>query len=85
MTRADIIGKLRALIQNTKIQSAKVLEATEATAFADLGFDSLAMLDLVWEVEDAFGIQIDDSELVELKTVGQLLDLIEKKATAAAT
>ena len=48
----------------------------------DLGIDSLSQVDVVMEVEQAFSIEIDDETLAEMKTVGQLLEVICQRATA---
>ena len=47
--------------------------------FKDLGIDSLDLVDLVFELEEEIGVQFEDDELLELKTVKDLLDLIAKK------
>ena len=48
-------------------------------AFKDLGIDSLDLVDLVFELEEEIGVQFEDEELLELKTIQDLLTLIEKK------
>jgi len=44
----------------------------------DLGCDSLTMLEAVFMVENLFGIDIDDRDLVRLKTLDDLRDLLRK-------
>lgn len=46
------------------------------STFADLGLDSLDVVDLVMVFEDEFGVQIELSE--EIKTVGDVSELIAK-------
>ena len=46
----------------------------------DLGLDSLAVLELLMIIEDAFEISIDDEEASKLTTIGQLADLINQKS-----
>lgn len=43
----------------------------------DLGADSLDSVEIVMELEDQFGIEINDDELDEIRTVGQLVKAIE--------
>lgn len=50
----------------------------EARLIEDLGADSLDAVDLNMAIEDAFGVEIPDSGLAELKTVGDLVSHIEK-------
>lgn len=81
LTRDEINSRLRTLLEQTKKGAAAgaVVEVTDQTAFVDLRFDSLALMELAYEVEEAFHLTIADEELAALKTVGQLVDLIEAK------
>lgn len=54
-------------------------ELTVDMVFKDLGIDSLDLVDLVFELEEEIGVQFEDEELLELKTIQDLLTLIEKK------
>ena len=44
----------------------------------DAGIDSLEMMELIVEVEEQLNIQLPDDKLLELKTAGELLDLIKE-------
>ncbi len=48
---------------------------------ADLGLDSLSMIDVACAAEDAFGIRIPDEDLERFGTVGDAVHYIER-ATA---
>ena len=54
----------------------------ESTEVAELGIDSLAMLDLIYDVQQEFGIEFDPQELVRVRTVGQLAAFIEERMDA---
>ncbi|WP_350342876.1 acyl carrier protein [Proteinivorax tanatarense] len=54
-------------------------EITKETSFEDMGVDSLDIFQLVVELEEAFEIEIDDSEAASMKTVGDAVDFVEKK------
>lgn len=45
----------------------------------DFELDSMQHVSLVMALEDNFGIEIDDEELAEISTVGDLVALIETK------
>ena len=49
----------------------------------DLDIDSLSMVEIATMAEDKFGVAVPDSELSKLKTVGDVVDFIEKAGVAA--
>ncbi len=51
----------------------------EASLSDDLGIDSLSAVELSLELESNFGIRIEDEELANLKTVQDIIDIIESK------
>ncbi|MDH5490724.1 MAG: phosphopantetheine-binding protein [Myxococcales bacterium] len=51
----------------------------EASVISSLGVDSLAMLEIVGEMEKSLEIQIPDDQLVGIETVKNLLDLLERR------
>jgi acyl carrier protein len=52
----------------------------------DLGLDSMAVIELLYRIEEAFDIQIPDQDLVGLTTVGHVITYVDKRLgfTAAA-
>ncbi len=53
----------------------------------DLGLDSMAVIELLYRIEEAFDLQIPDQDLVGLTTVGHVVNYVGKrlgKAAAAA-
>lgn len=50
---------------------------TEESSFKDMEVDSLDMVEIVMEIEDAFGITID--EAAEIQTVGDIIKLIQEQ------
>lgn len=49
-------------------------EITESTKFSDLGIDSLDIVELLMDVEDEFGVNIEPDQ--SLATVGDLMKKI---------
>lgn len=43
---------------------------------ADLGADSLDLVEVLMTLEDEFAVSIPDEALAEIKTVGQIVDFI---------
>ena len=52
---------------------------TKDTSFEELALDFLDVVQIVMAIEEAFDIEIDDDDVENLKTVGQLLDYIEAR------
>lgn len=51
-----------------------------STSFIDdLGADSIDLLELVLAFEDEFGIEIDEDDIKDIKTVGDIVEYIENK------
>lgn len=48
----------------------------------DLGLDSLTMVEIVLVVEDAIGMGIDNDEIQQLRTLGDIKEFIRRKITA---
>lgn len=48
----------------------------EAQLQADLGADSLAAAELMMALEEATGVSIDDEEMPNMKTVGNIMDYL---------
>jgi acyl carrier protein len=49
---------------------------------ADLGYDSMDMIDLIYDIELEFEVYISEEELEKVRTVKQLVDLIDYKYKA---
>ena len=48
----------------------------------DLGLDSVAIIELLFEIEDRFKIQIPDQDLPGLSTVGSVADYVQQRLIA---
>ncbi len=54
---------------------------TDPTAFADIGVDSLALLEFALRLEDVFDVELPEEEVVELATIGALVDALVAKTS----
>ena len=45
----------------------------------DLGLDSMAVIELLYKIEEAFDLQIPDQDLVGLSTVGAVIQYVEHR------
>lgn len=53
-------------------------EFTESTNLTDLGLSSLQISDLIFTIEEDFEIEFDAEQAAEVKTLGELLELVGK-------
>lgn len=49
----------------------------------DLGLDSMAVIELLYKIEEVFNIQIPDQDLVALSTVGAVAKYVDQRLTPA--
>ncbi|MFP3991470.1 acyl carrier protein [Streptomyces sp. E11-3] len=54
------------------------------TPFIDLGYDSLALLQVIGQIQREYGIEIPDDAVVDAETPGALLELINAGRQSAA-
>ncbi|MDB5422833.1 MAG: hypothetical protein JWQ29_249 [Phenylobacterium sp.] len=79
MTSEDIMAQLRELMID--VFDVDDLQITPATSAEDVEeWDSLSHVRLVVAVERKFGIKFKNSEIEGLKSVGDLVNLIEAKS-----
>jgi acyl carrier protein len=82
MTQQEIIDRLREAMQSSSIEEVDWQAVTAETTIGELGFDSLSILDLIYDVQQEFGIEFDAEELVNVNTVGDLADFIAEETKA---
>jgi acyl carrier protein len=51
----------------------------EASFIDDLGADSLDLVELIMEMEEAFGIEIADEELEKIRTIKDVIEFLKSK------
>ena len=51
----------------------------------DLGLDSMAVIELLYRIEETFDLQIPDQDLVGLTTVGHVVHYVEKRLGKTAS
>ena len=61
---------------------AELPETTEL--IGGLGFDSLAITEVVFFTEDLFGVSISNEEIIQVRTLGDLRNFIHRKVATPA-
>ncbi|MDY0277388.1 MAG: acyl carrier protein [Acholeplasma sp.] len=64
------------VVQEMNIPAEKV--TLESKIAEDLGADSIDAIELIMGVEEEFGIEISDEEAMNIKTIGDLVDVINR-------
>ena len=55
------------------------------TVIRDLEVDSLGMMNVLFGIEDATGVELKVEEMTEVVTIGDLVQLVNSKAATATT
>jgi len=74
LTRAQVLERTTEILN--KHAKADVTLSEQTVIVADLGIDSLGVMEALAEVEDAVGVTFDDEQLQGISTLGDLVDLI---------
>ena len=81
MTASDIRQALMSiLIESFSVDAAAVIPAA---TFEDLGLDSLDVVSFVMAVEDRLSVEIPETDLQEVETIGDAVALLERKMAVA--
>ncbi|WP_152053981.1 acyl carrier protein [Tautonia marina] len=76
-----VCGLIRSVV---KLDEAVTI-TPESSLVEDLGVDSLDLVSVFLEVQDAYGVAIDEDDLAGLVTVGDLVDYVfDRQASQAA-
>ena len=81
MKREEIFARLKELLLSADEEKKTAVEnCTEATGLtADLGLNSVGMLFMVLAAEEEFGIRFDDVGMADFRTIGDVIDYVERK------
>lgn len=72
-----MLEKLAEIIANNG-ENVNAADITEETDFiSDLGFTSLDIVNCISEAEEVFGKEIPEDELENIRTVGDIIDLLK--------
>ena len=72
-----VIDKVKELVAEQLGISKDTIKA-ESNIIEDLGADSLDVIEMLMTLEDEYGITIPDDKISQIKTIGQIVELIEE-------
>lgn len=80
MDKTEIIQRLKTIVKPFVINNDAFESIDENTDFIkDLNINSANLVDIVLDVEEAFGIEIDNQSMERMLTVKATLNIIETK------
>lgn len=72
-----VIDKVKELVaEQLGISKDKIAE--NSNIIEDLGADSLDVIEMLMTLEDEYGITIPDDKISQIKTINQIVELIEE-------
>jgi acyl carrier protein len=74
----NILSQLEPIFRDI-LDNSRLNLTRESNASNVAGWDSLAHINLISAIEQQFGISFSLGELQELKNVGEMIDLMERK------
>ena len=77
--REQIMQTLRNIVDQASIEPIDTENINEDTTIGELGFDSLSVLDLIYDVQQSFGLDFEVQELVTINSVGELIEFLEEE------
>jgi acyl carrier protein len=75
---SEISARIRAALAAHVKRDVRTIEPRHALR-DDLGIDSMATIELLFNIEEAFDLQIPDEDLRTLRTVGDVIAYVEAK------
>lgn len=79
MTHEQIIDRLRVIMQDSTEKQVDWSTVTGETTIESLGFDSLSILDLIYDIQQEFEIQFEAEQLVSIQTVDELAGFLSRQ------
>ena len=77
MSNEDIIAGLGEIVE--EVAGVAAADVTVDKSFTDdLDIDSLSMVEIAVQTEDKYGVKIPDEDLAGLRTVGDVVNYIQK-------
>ncbi len=77
MNKQDIFLKVEAICHHIFGEEVRVTEETASTDIEK--WDSMNHVLLIASIEEEFSIKFDIMEIIEIRTIGNLIELIERK------
>ncbi len=78
---AEVLARLRGVLRESAVEEHDWDAVVAETPIESLGFDSLTILDVLYDVEEEFGIALDPKQVVKTRTIGEIIALLEENTS----
>ncbi|MXZ40081.1 MAG: acyl carrier protein [Holophagales bacterium] len=75
---SEVLARLRDVLRDSAVEEHDWDAVVAETPIESLGFDSLTILDVLYDVEEEFGIALDPKQVVKTRTVGEIIALLQQ-------
>lgn len=79
MNRAEILQRLTSVIADSMSAPINASDVTEGTSLESFGVDSLILIDLIFDIEQEFGVKLAAGELTAMREMGELVSHLEQR------
>ncbi len=83
MTTTDLSSRVRAALGEHLQRDPRTIRLEDHLR-DDLGLDSMATIELLFRIEEAFDIQIPDEDLQQLRRVGDVISYVQERLPPAS-
>lgn len=80
-SREKIRKQLENVVEQSSAEDVDWSTVSDETTIDTFGFDSLSVLDLLFDLEQEFSIQIQAEDMINMKCVGDLVDFLGERAS----
>ncbi len=79
MSDESIISKLRDILRESSAEERDWNRLDGGTTIQSLGIDSLTILDLLYDIDQVFGITLEAAEVIDIVTLGEIAALLKQR------
>lgn len=80
MTDQEILQKLREVMKTSSQEEIDWDAIGPGSGIDSLGFDSLSILDLTYDIQQEFGLEFEAEEMAKVATVQDMIDFLKSKS-----
>ena len=79
MERKEIYDRLGKILRESTASEVDWSTVDESTTIESLGFDSLTILDLLFDIDEEFELETNAKDILDIGTVGEMVTFLEER------